>query len=250
MQINGAQQVPGGGFEPPLEDPKSPKFTAPDSNSNELAFVNPLTICDPYRFYRDTSGDKDVAAALERFAEFCGEIRGRLWAGYHPAYCMAETLAGKQCSNQANHIVLFWHLVGFCYLHEAGPIAAYNDLVEAMRAAEKRREQERAAELAPPSVEPDREYGVYIILNRTAGRAKIGMSGRRKQRMTSLRAQCPGETLELLQWIPVSDRDDALDLEREIHDRVSHLRIGNGEWFRASDVDEFLAAAVSPVFAS
>lgn len=78
------------------------------------------------------------------------------------------------------------------------------------------------------------EYEVYLIAVGDEGRpCKIGISRDAESRLVQL--QCASALpLSLLWSIPCASKDDALRLERELHEQFSEHRM-SGEWFDLTD---------------
>jgi hypothetical protein len=197
-----------------------------------------------YQMFWGKTGDRDLDHAREQFAKLCNNVRNRLLRqGYEPRRCMEE-VQGRQCRNYADLGSMFWGIVGFCNAHRSPNWEIVADAMRLERTQRQRHDlavEEASRTAAREATLKSAECGVYVIYNVDRKRAKVGMTTRKKARIASLRAQCPGETIELDCWFPVADDSTASRLERHIQHAVRRHRIGKGEWFRARNRDAFKA---------
>ena len=74
------------------------------------------------------------------------------------------------------------------------------------------------------------EVYVYCFLGEERNEVKIGTSSSPDSRIAGVRTSYPGKKLCIYKTYPFSTRSEALNFEKEFHQKYDHLRLG-GEWF-------------------
>lgn len=174
--------------------------------------------------------------ALKARQDLCLNVRSRLQSGYDARRCMAQ-VAGQQCAGAASFNYLFDGVVGFCGQHRSASATVFRDAEEAERLLSSEKQTGRAIGTVESSA------GVYIVINRTAGRAKIGHTIDREKRVAAHRASSPGDNFVEAAWFPSDSANDAQRLERDLQDHFADKRIGRGEWFKVTDEAAFVEEA-------
>lgn len=78
----------------------------------------------------------------------------------------------------------------------------------------------------------EKAYFIYFILNHDSNSVKIGRAKDVYKRLKALQTSSP-VSLEVLKVIQVKGMEEAINLERSLHAKFSHLRM-SGEWFKVT----------------